>query len=329
MRDKQVLIAGISMILLVGGLYWWQGKTEQASTPKMVVVGVIALTEVDASTLQGFKEGMSALGYIEGTNIRYLAEGPARTIDRLDGIISRVLAQNVDLIFVSSTPATLKVQQATLNTPLPVIFDPVNDPVRAGIVTSLKHPGANITGIKLPTGEKLRLQWLTELAPAAKRIYFPYNPEDKSALTSLAQIEEALPLLGLELVKEPMSSPEEIMRDINNAPEGIDAIFLPRDSSIEAQIDQFVALSHQRKLPLSAPSLTQVESGALYTYGFIHYEFGKQAARLADQIFNGIHPSDIPVEVAESYLAININSAQAIGVPLSDEMLRKADRIIR
>jgi putative ABC transport system substrate-binding protein len=294
-----------------------------------VRVGVIALTDVDNDTLAGFKTGMSEYGYVEGENIVYISEGPAGRVDRLEPLVRRTLEQDIDLIYVSSTPATLKVKELTAERPIPVIFSPVNDPVGAGIVPSLKQPGGMITGIKLPVGDTMRLRWLMDFAPQVRRIYFPYNPVDKSALESLRQIEEVAPVLQVELVKAPMATPDEILKGIAQAPDGIDAIFLPRDSSIESKIREFVELSYQRRIPLSAPSLTQVRQGALYTYGFVHFEFGKQSARLADQILMGVSPADIPVELAENYLAINLVAAEKIGLRFGEEVLRRADMIIR
>ena len=303
--------------------------TPKPNSVEPVRVGVIALTDVDRETLAGFKAGMSDYGYVEDENIVYLSEGPAGTIDRLEPMINRILAQGVDMIYVSSTPATLKVKALTAKQPIPVVFSPVNDPVGAGIVPSLKQPGGMITGIKLPVGDTLRLRWLQDLAPQVKRIYFPYNPQDKSALETLRQIEQAAPKLGMTLVKVEMASPAAIMAGIAEAPQGIDAIFLPRDSSIESKISEFVELSYQRKIPLSAPSLTQVRQGALYTYGFVHYEFGKQSARLVNQIITGVSPADLPVELAENYLAINLMAVEKIGLSLDAEVLRRADIIIR
>ena len=318
----------VFIILLIVVMLQLFGKSKPHSI-EPVRVGVIALTDVDRETLAGFKAGMEAYGYAEDRNIVYISEGPAGTIDRLEPMIKRILAQGVDMIYVSSTPATLKVKALTTKQPIPVVFSPVNDPVGAGIIPSLKQPGGMITGIKLPVGDTLRLRWLQDLVPQAKRIYFPYNPRDKSALETLRQIELAAPALGMTLVKAEMASPAEILAGIAQAPEGIDAIFLPRDSSIESKISDFVELSYQRLIPLSAPSLTQVRQGALYTYGFVHYEFGKQSARLANQIIMGIRPADLPVELAENYLAINLMTADKIGLSVDAEVLRRADIIVR
>ncbi len=319
----------VGVVITLASLAYLMLDGPEQGTSRAVRVGVIALTDVDRDTLAGLQAGLADYGYVEGRDIVYLVQEPARTIDRLESTIKKLLAQQPDLIYVSSTPATLKVKALTAAQPLPVIFSPVNDPVGAGIVPSLRRPGGMITGIKLPAGDTLRLRWLRDLAPQAKRLYFPYNPLDKSALESLHQIEEVLPALGMELVKAEMATPAEIEAALRQAPDGIDAIFLPRDSSIESQIGQFVALSYQRNLPLSAPSLTQVHRGALYTYGFVHFEFGRQSARLVRQVMMGVSPADIPVEVAENYFAINLATARRIGLRIDEALLRRADIIIR
>ena len=324
---RSISIVVFVMLLVVVAFMLSDSTQQEPAGP--VRVGVIALTDVDQETLAGFKAGMMDFGYIEDENIVYISEGPAGTVDRLGPMIRRILEQEIDLIYVSSTPATIKVKELTAERPLPVIFSPVNDPVGAGIVPSLKQPGGMITGIKLPVGDTLRLRWLKDFAPQVKRIYFPYNPVDKSALESLRQIEEVAPSLQMELVKAEMASPDEIEAGIAQAEQQIDAIFLPRDSSIESMISEFVALSYQRKIPLSAPSLTQVRQGALYTYGFVHFEFGKQSARLADQVIKGVSPADIPVELAENYLAVNLIAAQKIGLQFNEQVLRRADIIVR
>ena len=218
---------------------------------------------------------------------------------------------------------------AWANSPFLFRFAPVNDPVGAGIVKELKYPGGNITGIKLPTGDKVRLQWLKKITPSVTKVYIPYNPNDKSALASLAQAEEAAPLFGIELVKGEVIDAGGVNRSIGVVPENVDAIFVPRDSSVEAMIGEIIKVSRERKLPVSAPSLTQVHAGALYTYGFIHHKFGKQASRLADQILRGSMPADIPVEIAQNYLAINIRMANELDIEISDSLLRQADIIIR
>ena len=116
---------------------------------------------------------------------------------------------------------------------------------------------------------------------------------------------------------------------LNNIPEDIDAIFLVPDSTVNARLADVLAVAYDRKLPVSGPSTAQVEEGALTTYGFIHHEVGAQAARMAHHILEGAAPGELPVEIAELYLAVNLQAADAIGLEIPHEILQQAEIIIR
>ncbi len=326
-RRTWIFLFLLAAALAAGGFWLVSGPRDAARKPWLI--SVIQLTAVDAQTLKGFKEGMAALGYREGKDVTYLYNGPAGTIDNLGPAIRQHLAKKPDLIFVSSTPATLAVKKAVAATGIPVVFAPVNDPVAAGIVASLKAPGGQLTGIRLPLGDDLRLEWLTRIAPRAKHVYLPYNPADKSALTSLALVRQAAPALGITLLPQAIHAPGEIPAALAALPREADAIFLPRDSTVESRIKDFVALSLRRKLPLCAPSLSQTEAGALFSYGFSHRQIGRQAARLAVQILRGASAANLPVEAADSQLAINLRTARAIGLSIPSDIVLQAEVVIR
>lgn len=322
------VLAVVLLVVAAVLVYGWISRPHEAA-PRLRTIGIVQLTAVDAATVEGFKSGMTALGYQEGRDIRYHYPAPAGSIERLAPILAAHLAADVDLLFVSSTPAAQAAQRATAGKAVPVVFAPVNDPVRAGIVASLQAPGGNLTGVRLPRGDALRLQWLLRLAPGVRRIVFPHNSRDPSALESLRQIQAVSGPLGVELLPQAIPEPAAIAGSLRELPAGVDAILLPRDSSVEAHIAEYVALALERKLPLCAPSLTQVEAGALLSYGFVHYEIGRQAAHLADQVLRGVPPADLPVETAHSYLAVNLKTAQAIGLRVPDDVLRQAHRLVR
>ena len=295
-------------------------------------IAIVQLTSVDDATVAGFREAMAGLGYRQGVDVVYLGAGAVGSVEALDGAISRQLEQKPDLIFVSSTPATLAVKRLTdaRKTP-PVVFAPVNDPLSAGIVADLRHPGGHITGIRLPMGDDLRLQWLLRIVPGVKHIYLPYSADDKSALTSLQQASAAAQTLGVTLLPRRVinSNAKGMAEAVAAIPAEAEAIFLPRDSRIEAAIAAFVAQAERRRLPLSAPSLTQTQAGALFSFGFVHRDIGRQAARQADQILKGQAPGDLPVEMAENQLAINLTAAGRIGIAVPDDIVRQADYVVR
>lgn len=319
-----IFLALVAIILIVVITKVPEDKLK--SIPK---ISVVHLSKVDSSTYAGFLVQMKERDYLQGSNIDFIYKGAAGSIDKLDGMIQDHLALDPDLILVSSTPGTLAVKRLTAGTDIPVVFAPVNDPLDAGIVPDLQHPGGHITGVRLPTGDDLRLQWLGRIAPNIHKVYVPYTQGDKSAAATIQQIKAVAPQLGLKLIIQPLASDATIHGDGSVVPEDIDAIFLPRDSTIEARIDEFVKLANGRRLPLSAPSEKQVVAGALFTYGFVHYEIGRQAGQLVDQILRGTPPAELPVLMAENYLLINMKAAQQIELKIPETVLHQANRLIR
>ena len=300
--------------------------TSCGTPPETYTIGVLNPTSGLDDTVKGFKKGMTELGYIEGENITYIYEGAANGLETLDLPAQRLVKEDVDLILSVTTPATQAAQRATANTDIPVVFVPVTDPVGAGIVKSLKRPGGNITGITFGRQEGRRLEWLLQIAPGIEQIYIPYNPEDRSAVLALEMVTEAAMALDVELITRKTRTPEEITAAIKHIPEEVDAIFLLPDTLLGDYGSEFAKLH----LPTSAvASIHLTAHGVLTSYGFDHTTSGKQAAHLADQIFQGVKPANLPVEMAEFHLAINLRAAEALGLDISDEILLQADIIIR
>jgi putative ABC transport system substrate-binding protein len=298
-------------------------------TTKPIVIGVINLSPQLEPVWLGFQTGLASQGYDE-SRVTYIYAGPPPDIETLDKLAEDLVAADVDLILSISTPATQAAYRATLGTDIPVIFAPVTDPVSAGVIQDISQPGGNVTGIALGTqSEGQRLQWLLRLAPDIKRIYLPYNSQDASALASVNAVLAAATLLSVNVITQEVSTEAEINRAIASIPQDVQAIFLAQDSLVAAHIAEFAAAAIAHQLPLCSPTDGQVEQGALVSYSFRLNEIGQQAARLADQIFAGIPPANLPVETAEFFLTVNLKTAAAINLTLSDDLLRTADRVIR
>lgn len=311
------------IIFIITGLLLTACGGEQDKT---YTIGVVNLTPDLNTTVEGFKQGMAELGYTEGENITYIYEGPAKGMDKLDPIAQGLVKEDVDLILSLTTPATQAAQRATADTDIPVVFVPVTDPVKTGLVDSLKQPGGNLTGVILGIQEARRLEWLIQVDPTIEQVYIPYNPQDRSATLALETVKEAATTLGVELITREVSTAEEAAAAAKDVPKEVDAIFILPDSLVSAHSADFVQL----QLPTSGPNPGLLERiGILTSYGIEQVATGKQAARLADQIFKGGKPGDLPIETAEFYLVINLQAAEAIGLDIPDEILRQADTIIR
>lgn len=316
-------VTAVAVVAAVASSLQWQ------AAPSRITIGLVQFSSVDDQTMAGVKAGLAEFGYREGVNVTYEHDGPAVSVERLPAVIDRTLARGVDLVVVSSTPATRAVLEATHRTALPVIFSPVNDPLGAGIVPDLAHPGGRVTGIRLPPGDDLRLQWLKRIVPRTRAVLIPYVPSDRSALNTVATVSQSAPAAGVDIRLAPVASCDEVLEAIRRHAANVQAVFLPRDSLVESCIDGIVATSQPLRLPVSAPSLTQVQRGALFSYGFVHRQIGLQAARLAAQVLRGVSPGDLPVEAAENQLAVNPKAAAAIGLTIPDDVLVLADVVER
>lgn len=278
----------------------------------------------------GFKEKMTELGYREGKQVRYIYEGPTTDINKLPEAVRTLMESKPDLILSISTPATLAVKQATAGTDLPVVFTLLTDPVGAGIVDSMQRPGGNITGIMFGTQEERRLEYLVRAAPAVTSIYVPFNPKDRSPVSALEKVRNAAKKLGVKLITREVTDAKTLDDAITNLPPSADAVFLLPDSLISTRLDDLVIAATKRKLPTSAANVDAVKNhNVLVSFGCDLRLAGKQAARLVDQIFRGVKPDDLPVEMTEFYLALNLKTADAIGLSIPDEMLRQATIVVR
>jgi putative ABC transport system substrate-binding protein len=284
---------------------------------------------VDRVTVEGFKAGLAELGYVEGRDLEFVYDGPAGHAERLQAAAQKLVASGVDLIFVCSTPATQAVMKATAGSGTPVVFGPVNDPLKAGVVGDLRKPGGNITGIRPPSTGGRRLQWFAEIAPRVRSVLVPFNPDNASSVATLEQAQAGAKAGNMEVRRFVVRNDAELTDLIAELPSDIDAIFLPRDALITARIDDFVSASIARRLPLSVPGRSQVRSGALYSYGFDHFELGRHAATLANRILRGAAPADLPVETSSASLSVNLETAVAIGLEIPDAVLRQTEEIVR
>ena len=317
------------VIVIAAAAYFVLGSDDEDEGTNDVVIGIVNLAPVLDPVVDGFKSGMTDLGYIEGENITYIYEGPVGDISQLDATVQGLVDADVDMILSVSTPATQAAQRVTAGSDLPVVFAPLTDPVGAGVVDSIEQPGANITGVTFGIQEVKRMEWLLRVAPDAKRIFVPYNNEDNSARIAFEGVQAMSDTFDIEIVPETAHNDEEILSVVGSIPDDVDAIYLLPDSLVMSQVDAFSAAAIEKQLPTSAPSIPAVESGVLIAFSMEFEAAGAQAATLGNRILNGAAPSDLPVETTEFFLAVNLVTAEAIGVEISDDILAQADTIVR
>jgi putative ABC transport system substrate-binding protein len=321
----------VMLILAACGKLGSDGDDKDASNGKMVTVGVLSFAAVFEPVVEGFKAGMAERGYVEGENVTYVYDGPAADMQGLEADLQDMLSKHkFDLFLTAGTPATTLAKAQLEEKNIPIVFAPVNDPVGSGLVASLTSPGANLTGIRAPDSTGKALEWLVKIVPGVKRVFVPHNPNDNSSVQSVNSLQTAAAELGVELVIQEVSTPEEIAAVSTHFPEDVDAVFLPRAGSLTNRISDFVQTADAQGIPVVYAEIGQiVEDGVMISYGASYYDMGKQASGLAVQILEGTAAADLPVQVAESYLGINLKTAAVIGVEIPDSMVRLATQVVR
>jgi putative ABC transport system substrate-binding protein len=298
------------------------------SKPETYTIGVVNFSPGLDLVFDGFKVGMDKAGYVEGEGVTYLYEGAVGTIGALDPAIEKLIAEDVDLILSITTPATQKVKEAVEGTDTHAVFAPVTDPVESGIVESITRPRGNLTGIASGGSIAKGLAWLLQIAPDTERLFVPHNPDDNSSVQSLKELSEAADKIDLDLAVVEVRNSEEFEAAMDAIPEDVQAIFMLPSGFMSARTALFVETSIAHKLPTCSVA-PKYEEGVLMSYGHNYVRMGEQAARLADQILQGTDPANLPVEAPEFYLGINLQTAQAIGLDIPDDILAQADDIVR
>lgn len=277
------------------------------------VIGILHPDATNLALVDGFLEGLKAAGFEDGQAVRIIHDGPSGSGNGVFRMLRMILDEQPDLILAASTPAAKAAASQIRSGGTSLLFAAVSDPITAGLVPSLEAPTMNVTGIRLVPADDERLDWLKKIAPGVRRVLLPHNPNDPSSLESLDRLTGRANELGLDLQFVPVVN-EASITSLIQAPPETDAIFLPRDRLVESYVQSFADLAIARKWPLAVPSWTELRSGALFSYGFLHNEAGRHAADMAVRFIKQGTWEGMPVQTAENVLALNLQTAEAIGL---------------
>jgi putative ABC transport system substrate-binding protein len=327
--DYNKIIVIVLTAILIAIAFFLSSCTKDGENSHLYTIGLVTNNRNGLRNIEGFQDEMAELGYIVGRNVKYRSEGFPVRGSNLDAVLTKMVKSKVDLIFTAGTPTGVAAHRITYGTNIPVIFGVIADPIAAGVLNDLTSPGGNMTGVKLGDSQARRLQFLLEMAPDIKRILIPYNPEDAASFSAVEQVNNVASDLGVKIVAKWAHNDQEVFELLNNIPESLDAIFLVPGTTVNIHLQDVLSVARPRKLPVSGPSLAQVEEGAVITYGFNHYEAGRRAARIADQVLKGADPGKLPVETAEFFMAVNLKAAEEIGLWVPYSILQQAKIIIR
>lgn len=302
-----------------------------ASKPQRV--GIVLPDDEWLSSVEGFKEGMKGLGYVEGRDIQYLFENAKGDMKKVSETTKRFVAVKVDAIFTITNTALKVVAEITRTSKTPVVFGSASGPVESGIMPAQTTPDTHISGVTSSSIELVgkRLEILKEVLPQIKRVVVLGATGSDSSEAAFAAAKEAASKLGITIIEFRARSREDGIQ----APKKItrkeaDAFFLIPGLYVVGAVREIALEAKSARMPFVGYQVEHVKkNGALLGYGSSFYLQGKQSALLVDKVLKGVHPSKIPIERSSLHqLVLNLDTAEEIGIRFSPEVLNRADELV-
>jgi putative tryptophan/tyrosine transport system substrate-binding protein len=302
--------------------------TAGAERSKMAQVGALYIGTADSETFRNeLREGLRDLGYVEGKNIAFEFRSAEGKLDRLPQLAADLVAIKVDVIVALYVPPSLAAKQATRDIPIVVI---VGDPIENGVVTSLSHPGENITGVSQmasPSAGKC-VELFHDMLPSIRRVGVLGHSTNPVFAKSM------LDAVLIAAVPTAMEIKPVVM--VGGADEAENAFGTMVSEKAEAVVVQgslatkFVTeMAIKYRLPTASTSRAFVDAGGLMSFGADGPAAFRQGAKYVDRILRGKLPKDLPIEQPTKFeLAVNLKTAKAIGLVIPEKFLVRADVVL-
>jgi putative ABC transport system substrate-binding protein len=322
-----------AFIALAGGaaVAWPLGARAQEAG-KLRRIGILARTSAASllPLLGSFKSGLRDLGWVEGNNVSIEYQYGDGQFNRLGELAAALVRLNVDVIVTVDTPPSQAAKSATST--IPIVIAVSADPVGAGLVASLGHPGGNVTGLSLlaPDTDQKNLEIVKEVLPKANRVAMIWDPNNRGMTLRLTAVQAAASRLGIELQSLAAPSSDDLAAALTAATKNPPDALIVLSPIYAAYRKEIIEFTTRTSVPLIFDTKGLAgEPGALVAYGADLSALFLKAASYVDKILKGAKPADLPVEQPTKFqLVINLKTAKALGIDIPPALLARADEVI-
>jgi putative tryptophan/tyrosine transport system substrate-binding protein len=320
-------------IAVLGGAAVVWPFAAHAQQPNMPVIGFLSARSPEDSTdlLEAFRGGLKEGGFVEGQNAALEFRWAHGNYSRLPALAGELVNSRVAVISaVGGETSATAAKEATST--IPIVFSVGSDPVQLGLVKTINRPSGNATGITTSTNqmEPKRLGLLRELAPGVTMIGALVNPKFPAAVRQAHDIEDAARATGLKIVVVKASADDEL--DVAFASlvrSGVRALLVTADPYFDTRRDQIIAFAARQRLPAIYQFRQFAVAGGVLSYGLSFTDVYRQVGLYTAKVLKGTKPADLPVQQATKFeLVINLKTAKALGITISDNLLSLADEVI-
>jgi len=304
-----------------------------ADAQQLRKVGFLGAADVSANAarVEGFRQGLRDLGYVEGKNISIEYRWAEGKPERLAALATELVRLKVDVLVTAGPSATRPAKEATKT--IPIIMAQDNDPVGSGFVASLARPGGNITGLSVlfPEMSGKRLELVKDVVPKLSRMAVLGTADQPGTAQTLKETEVAARNHGVEIHLLEVKNPKTLEEAFQTARKShADAGLVLSSAVIFSQRPQIASLAAHNRLPIMFPQSEYVEDGGLMSYAPNYPDLFRRAAVYVDKILKGAKPADLPVEQPTKFeLVINLRTAKQIGLTIPPNVLARADKVIK
>ena len=306
-------------------------EAQQAAKTWKIGVLVSSTATINAPRDEALRRGLREFGYEEGKNIVIIYKYAEGKTDRLAQLAKELTAEKPDLIVVGGTAVAVAAKNATGT--IPIVVAGAGDLVEAGLIKSFMYPGGNVTGVARMSADFFddRLKLIKQVLPKASQITALSNPNNPGHARNLKDAELGARSSGWIFQSVAAKSANELDGAIGSAVKsGANALFILSDAMFNTNIARIATLAIKHRLPAVYDRADFVEAGGLMSYGVNLPDLSRRAAEYVDQIFKGKKPGDLTlVQPTKFDLAVNLKTAQQIGVTIPPEVLQRAVKVIK
>lgn len=331
MKNKNLLATIIALtVMVVAALFLTQKEqSSQSASSEKVKIGVLQFVTHDSldEIYKGIKAGLEEGGYSTTDNLEIdfmNAEGDQSQVQTMS---KKLVDNGNELLIGIATPAAQGLANAT--TELPIIMGAVTDPVGANLVTDLKNPGGNITGVSDQTPVADAVSLIKEITPDAKTIGVLYSSNEDNSKIQVAEFKAAAEEAGYTVLEYAVASSNEIAATVEVASSKADVLFTPVDNTVASAFSTVVSVANKTKTPIFTSVEDMVEGGGIASVTLSQYDLGVATGKMAAKILDGANPADTPVQIFnEGTVVVNQKVAKELGITLSDDVISKASKVI-
>jgi putative ABC transport system substrate-binding protein len=294
-----------------------------------VLMNAVADDPQGQARIVAFQQTLQQLGWSEGRNVRIDIRWGGNDVERDRRYAAELIALAPDVIMAAGTLSVTALRRDSHA--IPIVFNSVSDPVGAGFVNNLAHPGGNVTGFMIfeySMGGKW-LELLKQIVPRLTRVAVLRDSVNPAGIAQFGAVRATGSSLGVDVSPIDVRNAIEIEHDIAAFARTANGGLIMTGSAMEGHRDLIIGLAARYRLPAVYISRQEAAAGGLISYGPNTLDQFRSAAGYVDRILKGEKPGDLPVQVPTKFeLVINLKTAKALGLQIPDKLLATADEVI-